>query len=308
MTESQFTLKEWEDIVAKAITNNEERKRECTRWTAAGITGAVALLGILIDRLASSDLGGLPFLSLLLILLFVYVVLRAGWEILERRIVSAIAVIAAARPQPETPGEVLKTMIAAAEINPRRFLSSALFKSVVVTAVVLLTTLLFSMVAGPLIVVFVWRVAALFLFVPVFLLFRAVGRLLLKERKRIETETPRDFTPEQQRQRLRNAVVYTAILIVYYSVQVWFIWQAMALVVSPTYGFVQVTGLVLGIGALATWVHGITWPMVEKYSVFMRQFQDIHMTIVMGGVTAAEVAARVKSLAQMMEGSQSPAD
>ena len=62
---SPFSLKEWEEIVYRSTSTWEGRKREFTRWSAAGLTSAVILLGIFFQQLPTTALGPQPGESLL---------------------------------------------------------------------------------------------------------------------------------------------------------------------------------------------------------------------------------------------------
>ncbi len=299
-----FTLKEWEEIVFRSVASWEARKREYTRWVAIGVTSAVALLGLMLERIPQVDLGRNMGLSLLLVVLFAYVLQHLGAEALGGRINKALLIIVAAEEVPESPWKVLKALFKIAEISPKQFLRSPITGSILVTMLMILETanLWPEHLATLLLALGTWRTVWWLVFFAFFLRMRRSGRELLPQRDKLLAEAPREYPLDYRRKYEKVAPVFALLPIGYYVVQlsllVWMIWSAVPL----TYQLLQMVLPLIGIAVLASYLNDVAWPLVKGSSEVFGKLRDLHSDIVMGNLSTTDsVWARVVALEKKVE-------
>ena len=297
--QSLFSLKEWEEIVSRSTVAWETRKREYTRWSAAGLTSAIIFLGIFLQQLPAVPLGPQPGLSLVLLVVLVYVILHTGLELLEGRISGLVRILVTAEQEGESPWTRLRVLIQFAELNARQIVASPMVASILMTFVIVGAWILDATGAGsqPLFILVAWRFAFMLFFLVAFVIMRSWGRKLLPRKEAVLREAPRAYSPERVRQERRMAPVFEIVPGVYYVIQLILLLDALSRVAPMTYQLLMLGLSLLGSATLVAWVRGVTWPLVEYSSENFGKLRDLHSRIVSGGFGSAdEVLSRVQSL------------
>lgn len=297
--QSPFSLKEWEEIVYRSTGTWEARKREYTRWSAAGLTSAVILLGIFFQQLPTATLGTQPGVSLFLLLVSVYVIVHMGLEVFEGKIGALVGVLVTAEEEPESPWSSLKNLFHVAERSAREVLASPMIRSLGLTFLIAGVGAVTSPAPSSqqLVILGEWRLAFIAVFLAAFLAMRCWGRKLLPQKEKLLQQAPRAYPPERLRQMHRMSPVLEVLPIVYYSVQLFLLGSAISLATPITYQLLMIGLPLLGSGVLAVWVGQVTWPLVKDSSENFKKLRDLHSAIVSGAVgTPDEVFSQVKRL------------
>jgi len=301
-SDATLALKDLEGIIGRMISANETRKREYTRWTAAGITAAVALLGIFLERIGHIVLGGNPVPSVLLIWIFAYVLTRIAWELLEGTILAAVRTILASEEPDARPWDRnIKNLFAIAEVplSARRVVLSPIALSFVITLSLFVSSaILWSEIyARFLLYLAMWRFALFLIFIPLFRTFRRLGLKLLPEKERVKQALPAQFSAEELRRNRIGSAVSLLLIGAYYSVQLWLLWLVIEIALPLTYDVFQISLLALGVTAMLTWMRAVTWPLVELYSEGLRRLQSLHARVVSGALSdPAQVQSEIAAL------------
>src|SRR2546426_4598338 len=177
MGAADFSVEKWESIIHQAVSDWEDRKREYQRWLAVGITSMVALGGIVLNTLPQVNLGPGPILTVTLMLLIVYVVTRAAFELLEGRIVAVLRVIVAGTEAQASPLQATVALFKVGEVSPLRIALSPLGMTAYVTVLVWFLSLSSSPpIHDDLMLAAAWRSAVYLLALVVLVSFRCIDR------------------------------------------------------------------------------------------------------------------------------------
>lgn len=297
-----FTVKEWQSIVADHIRTNEERMRECRRWTGASILALAALGSVYLTQAPAVNWGASWLVSIILLTALVYLFVRLSWILLYKEVFRLTFVLLAPKPG----GPPTRTLWERAERALKPFLrapfSNIAFVSIPTVGITLLLAVAYfsmptSSASTTLLRLVEFRSVVVALGVALFAVMSVARRHReeitkeLKQRiEKIAKNPPKRLENVRKHRRIIRATEYVSAAI-YYGAQLWLVWAVLVTVVPMSFGLAVMALLELAILVVVIWAIRIAWEFLAAFSRIVGLLKDVESKILLGELSTPDAVA-----------------